>query len=267
MPSIVRELEETTNGIEKSRMKTLLSLFALIFLTCPAKGQFPFEKYPAIRYLSYNDWKTYDKTEKKNEVLSTLTIPTFFDNGDTLTIQLTSFADHWWDNSIIQVFHNSTETQKIIENVAFNPIGLDTLRVADINGDGLKDIKIISAYMGNGTAALNVRVIYLFQQADNSFKKVSFNDKMSNNRHERDFDSDGNFEIITMNLVGHENHSYWLFNLYNYKEGGLINQNIKGNFPIMIQFLYRDNYEVTNKISTEKMKSFALTLPDEYDTK
>lgn len=248
-------------------MKKLLAIFVLTFLTWTAKGQFPFEKYPAIKYKSYNDWKTYDKTEKEKSVHSTLTIPKFYDNGDTLTIQLTSFTDHWWDNSIIRVFRNKTETQKIFENIAFNPVGLDTLRVADINGDGLQDIKIISAYMGNGTAALNVKVIYLFQKPDQNFAKISFADKMSNNRPEQDFDSDGNYEIITMDLVGHEKHSYWVFNIFNYNNGGLVNSNIKDNYPIMVQFLYRDNYEITNRISRDKMKAFALTLPNDYDKK
>jgi hypothetical protein len=248
-------------------MKTLLILFGLTFLVWNANGQLPFEKYPAIKYEHFNNWKTYDKTEKENKVHSTLTIPKFFDNKDTLSIQLTSFTDHWWENSTIRVFRNEKETQKIFENMAFNPGGLDTLRVADINGDGLQDLKIISAYMGNGIAALNVRVIYLFQQTDNSFKKISFADKMSNNRKERDFDGDGYFEIITMNLVEHETHSYWLFNLFNYNNGGLVNVNIRDNYPIMIQFLYRDNFEITNKISREKMKIFALKLPEEYDSK
>lgn len=248
-------------------MKTLLTILGLTFFTWTAKGQFPFEKYPVIKYKSYNEWKTYDKTEKEKRVHSTLTIPKFYNNGDTLTIQLTSFTDHWWKNSIIRVFRNKVETQKFFENMGFNPGGLDTLRVADINGDGLEDIKIISAYMGNGIAALNVKVIYLFQQIDKSFKKVSFADKMINNRQERDLDGDGNFEIVTMNLVEHEHHNYWLFNLFNYKNYGLLNVNMKFNYPIMIQFLYRDNYEITNKISREKMKTFALKLPDEYDTK
>jgi hypothetical protein len=229
-------------------------------------AQFPFEKYAPAHYTSLNNWKTYDKTEKEKKIHSTLTISTFFDNGDTLTIQLTSFTDHWWNNSIIRIFRNKTEIQKIAEDMGFSPIGLDTLRMSDINGDNLQDIKITVAYLGNGIAAMNARIIYLFQQADHSFKKISFTDKINNNRKERDFDNDGNFEIITMNLISYENHSYWLFNLYHYSNGELVNVNQQHNYPIMIQFLYRKNYEITNKISREKMKTFALPLPDEYDT-
>jgi hypothetical protein len=248
-------------------MKNLTLTFGLLLLTWAAKGQFPFEKYPTVKYVAYNNWKIYDKAEKEKKIHSTLTIPKFFDNGDTITIQLTSYTDHWWDNSIIRIFRNKTAIQKISENMGFNPVGLDTLRVADINNDGLQDIKIVAAYMGNGTAALNVRVVYLFHQPDHSFRKISFADKMTSNRLERDFDADGNFEIITMNLTGFNDHSYWLFNIFNYKDGGLININSKDNYPIMIQFLYRDNYEITNKISREKMKTFSLALPDEYDVK
>jgi hypothetical protein len=248
-------------------MRTLL-LLILVLCTGILKGQYPFEKYPAIKYKAYNDWKTIDRSkEKEKDVQNTLTIPNFYDNSDTLTIQLTSFTDHFWDNSVVRVFRNKIEKQKIIENMAFNPIGLDSVRVADINGDGLMDIKVVSPYMGNGTASLNVKVIYLFQRQDHSFNVISFDDKSYPNRPERDFDNDGNYEIITMNLVGHEEHSYWLLNLFNYKNDELINVNSKANYPIMIQYLFRENYEITNKISRKKMKDFELKLPDSYERK
>jgi hypothetical protein len=140
----------------------------------------------------------------------------------------------------------------------------EPVRVADINSDGLLDLKILIPYMGNGTASLNVRVIYLFQKPDGNFNKISFTDKMSKNRPERDFDGDKNFEIITMTLTSYENHSYWLYNLFDYNSKDLINVNTKDDYPIMIQFLFRDNYEITNKITRQKMKDFALTLPEQY---
>jgi len=247
-------------------MRGLLFL-VLILCTTILKGQYPFEQFSAIKYKDFDDWKIYDKSEEVKNVHATLTIPGFYDNSGSLSIQLTSFTDQWCGNSIVRVFRNKTETQKFTENIPFNPVGLDSVRVADINGDGLMDVKIVIPYMGNGTASLNVRVIYLFQRPDQSFNVISFNDKSYPNLPERDFDGDGNYEIITMNLTGYENHSYWVFNLFNYKDNGFKNVNSKLNYPIMIQYLFRENYELTNRISREKMKQFGLNFPDGYEIK
>lgn len=254
-----------TANIEK--MRTVICII-LIFWTGILKGQYPFEKYPAIKYKAYNDWKINDRSEEPDkDVQNTIVLPRFFDNSDSLTIKLTSFADHFWDNSTFQIYRNKIEISKTIENMAFNPAGLDTVRVTDFNGDGLKDIKIVVAYMGNGTASLNAKVYYLFQRINQTFNIISFDDKMGPNQKERDFDGDGNYEIMTMNLLGYENHSYWLFNLFDYNGNELVNVNNKDNYPIMIQFLYRENFEITNKISREKMKDFKLNLPDDYERK
>ena len=33
----------------------------------------------------------------------------------------------------------------------------------------------------------------------------------------------------------------------------------------MIQYLFRENYKITKKISKEKMKTFAIELPENFD--
>jgi len=248
-------------------MRTLLILSTLIIVTLTSKGQYPFEKYSGVKYRECNDWKIYDKTEMENKVHSTLSIPDFFENKDSMTVQLTSFIENW-DSSYIRIYRNSRQIQKFFEPMGFSPSNVnESVRIADINGDSLCDMKLVIPYNGCGLASMNVRSIYLFQKSDGSFTKISFDDNMESNRQERDFDGDGNYEIITMNLVGHENHSYWVFNLFDYKDNGLVNANSKDNYPIMIQFLYRDNFEITDKISREKMKDFKLNLPDKYDRK
>ncbi|MHA7059603.1 hypothetical protein ACWGOQ_0020420 [Aquimarina sp. M1] len=247
-------------------MKTITTII-LTLMTCLAFAQYPFERYPAPTYQEYKDWQLYDWTETKQTVNHTLTIDQFFNNQDTLTIQLTSVTSNWDGASVIRVFRNKTQIQKMTEQIFFSTLntGHEPIRIADINGDGLKDLKIIAPYMGNGVAALNVKIIYLFQTKDRKFIKVSFTDKMAENRLERDFDGDGNHEIVTMNLTGHDNHSYWTFNIFEYKAGKLRNVNNKDNYPIMVQFLHRDNYEITDKIDRDIMKEFALQLPDDYD--
>lgn len=245
-------------------MTKLLKIAFFMFFPLIASGQYDFEKYPSIKYKVYNDWKT-NETEKIVE--NSITFSNYFKNGESLTIQLNSFKEHWSENSEIKISKNNIETQNFIENIGFNPIALDCLRIADFNGDGLSDLKIIAPYMGNGTASMNVKVIYLFQQTNHTFLKVSFDDKQSNNRNERDFDGDGNFEIITMKLSSYQNHNYWNFNLFNLVKGKLVNVNKKHNYPILVQFLDKENFKITDKISRQKMKNFALNLPESYDIK
>jgi hypothetical protein len=247
-------------------MKTSL-IFTLIFAVGILKGQYPFEKYAAISYKEYKEWKLYDKSVKENKIHYTLTIPNFFENNDSITIQLTSLVNSW-DSSYIRVFRNKKQIQKFFEPMGFSQANIfEPIRIADINGDGLTDLKILIPYMGNGIASLNVRVIYLFQKTNREFTKISLDDKMDGNRPERDFDGDNNYEIITMTLTYYENHSYWLYNLYNYNSKDLMNVNAKDNYPIMIQFLYRNNYQITDKITRQKMKDFTLPLPEKYDKK
>ncbi|MBK7175404.1 MAG: hypothetical protein IPH84_19800, partial [Bacteroidales bacterium] len=194
--------------------------------------------------------------------------PAFYSKKDSLTIQLTSFTTNW-DSSFIRIYKNKKQLQKIFEPMSLSPNNLyEPARIADINGDNLLDVKLISSYNGCGLAAMNVRVIFLFQNSNGTFTKISFDDKMDENgRVERDFNGDSNFEIITMDLKSYKSHNYWLFNIYNFKNYKLVNVNPSYDYPIMIQYLLRDNYEITNKISRVKMKEFGKKLPDNYDRK
>jgi hypothetical protein len=244
-------------------MRILLTLFFLSFAIF-LFGQYPFEKYPAIKYKEYKDWKVSDKSGKENKYEFTLTIPKFFDKKDALTIKLISFTSKL-DSSYITVFRNKEEINNFFEPMSFFPTNLfEPLRLADINGDHSTDLKLVVPYMGNGTASLNVRVIYLFQQKSKKFTKISYFDKMDENRTERDFDNDGNYEIITMTLLGYKNHSYWLFNLFNWKNEDLCSANQKNNYPILIQFLYRNNYKITNKVTRQETKELAHKKPEDY---
>lgn len=237
-------------------------LFLFLIFTAPTFAQYPFEKFLEVKYSKFHNWKEYGNYKSK-KIDYTLSIPEFFDNKDTLYIQLTSFPSIW-DSSYIRLFRNHTQIQKIFEPAPFYYANIDSVRIADINGDSLNDIKLIIPYMGNGIASLNVRVIYLFQNKTGKFERTSFFDKQGSNSPERDFNGDGNFEIITMKLNHFNGHSYWTFNLFNYQNGNLVSVNDVYDYPIMIQFLYRDNYEITNKISKIEMKKFGLKEPEEY---
>jgi hypothetical protein len=248
--------------------KTILFLtFSLLALI--SSGQFPFEKYPEIHYKNNNNWKVLDQG---NCYLQTMLLPRFYNNGDSLSIQISSFNS--WDSSFIKIYRNSQLIQTFFEPYS---LATDYLLTADINGDSLVDLKLIAQQNWNGIAALSNRVVYLFQRKDFKFTKIAFSDmflELPNDsllrfdyRQERDFNGDYNYEIITMSLKRFENHNYWVFNLYNFIKGDLVCVNNKFDYPIMIQYLDKDNYRITNKISKMKMKEFSDDLPCKYDKK
>ena len=246
-------------------MKQLLVIiFNLICLT--GYCQYPFEEYPKPVYDEFKDWKLYDWPEKK-KTDHTITMDDFFET-EALTIQLTSFFGGLEQESVIRIFRGKTQIQNITEPMYFSQLNVfEPIRITDLNADGLKDIKILIPYQGNGIASLNVRVIYLIQNKNNEFSKISYDDMMDEHREERDFDKDGVFEAVTMKLDGYENHNYWTFNIFEFSALGLTNANEKHNYPIMIEYLHGDNFEITNKINRSDMNAFALDQPEEYHWK
>ncbi len=251
-------------------MRILLIFVSFIFWIT-VNGQYPFEKYSAIQYREFKNWK-FPFDIKENTAHCILTIPDFYSSRDSLTIQIIpiemfeTFPTNTEHKSYIKIYRNQTLVQRIFEPMWFNDLNINTesVGVADINGDKLDDIKMVVSYMGNGIASMNVRKIYLFQNSDSSFTKISFDDK-GGGLTERDVDGDGDFEIITRTLQAYMEHNYWLFNLFEYNNKKLISANSKANYPIMIQFLYRENYAITDKISRDEMKEFAMPLPQGYD--
>jgi len=245
--------------------QSLLIIFNLIYLT--GYCQYPFKEFPQPVYEEFNDWNLYDWTETKQQSNYTITIDDFFET-EALTIQLTSYTGEVEQTSSISIFRGKNQIQKLSEDMFFSTLNIfKPIRITDFNADNLKDMKLLIPYMGNGIAALNVRVIYLIQGKNNKFSKISYDDMMDGNREERDFNKDGIFETITMKLDHYENNNYWTFNIFEFTELGLANANKKNNYPIMTQYLYKNNFKITNKISRSNMKSYALEKPKEYDWK
>jgi hypothetical protein len=233
--------------------------FFLIFISLSVNAQFPFEKFKAVKYDTY-EWETH---ESKYSVSHNLSIPDFYKKGGDMSIKILCFMKDK-RKSEISIYGLAKREKLYLDDIPFTSIGLDSLRVTDINGDGLKDIKITSYYMGCGLASLNARILYLFQKKNGKFTHISFDDMIGSNYIERDFDGDSNFEILTMNLEWHREHSYWIFNIYNLKNDKLVNVNYKANYPIMIQYLYRDNFKITKNLTRQQMKNFEKLLPQGY---
>jgi len=259
-----------------NKKSILVICIFLITFVFSVNAQYDFEKYPAIKYQQEKKWRIIKADS--NKVIYSVTFPGFYKNHDELTLKYTFTGDS--AKSIIRLYRNKQIIQK------FKAPGSEFIRlmdtidmeapvmVMDINGDSLSDIKIfIPNFIRCGAYNYYANVIYFFQDTIGKFKKISYHDGFYSdadtvgedtiiNRPERDFDGDGNYEIITQTFQNYKGHSYWVYNLYNYKEGKLVNVNEKADYPIMVQLLYRENFSITNKLSRQEMKKFTAKHPD-----
>ena len=228
-------------------------LILLLFCALNSFAQYPYEKYPAIKYkraairLDQNNSKTYFKAYAyAKKYMFKFTAPAAAD-GCNLFLYL-----------------NGKPIKRMIVDDQFNGfIQQGLLYIGDINGDGLTDFKIAYPNNGSGLAGSLIKKIYLFNLGKNKFQKISFMDFAWD--YERDFNGDGKFEIFGQGYLSYQNHAYWVYDLYSYQKGKLVNVSKTYNYPILIQFLgSRENYKITDKVSRLAMKQFSKALPRNY---
>ena len=254
----------------------LLDGIFLLSRVSTVTAQYDFEKYPAIKYTQEKKWKIIKSDSTK--VIYSVTFQGFYKNHDALTLKYTYADDS--AKSILRLYRNKKYIQKFMVPGSDMKDLMDTVemddpvRVADINGDSLADIKIFIPNLYRCGAYNNcANIIYLFQDTIGKFKRISFYDTFYSdadtigedtiiNRPERDFDGDGKYEIITQTFRSYRRHNYWVFNLFDYKNGRLVNVNDKADYPIMVQLLYRANFSITNKLTRQEMKKFSASHPD-----
>jgi hypothetical protein len=233
-------------------MKLFWTLLLLISLQC--KAQYPFEKFPSIKYEKLHFAMGF--TESDTTFIATANYKKYQiklrQNRKSATLSIT--------------VHYKAKTVFKYSDPDFNLSTLqDTIYVADIDGNGHIDFKFLFFNDGSGLAGSLEKKLYFFNKGNFKFHVISYVDFF--NFPERDFNGDGNYEIIGDVLNHYQDHAYWTFNLFNYIDGRLVNVNRKFNYPIMVQYLFRENYTVTDKISRKKMKQFSLSNPDYFKSR
>lgn len=231
------------------------------FVYFNGKAQYPFEKEKGIKYIEYKNWENIEFSKDSFPLKKEIVIPDFGLNKKQLKIEcIAKFSQNdSLDSTILKIYFDDKLVKKININVnpIFEPL---SIYMQDVNGDKLQDLKLIFPNYGCGNYNYYCQVVYLFQNKENKFNEIIFTDLYEDfeNRIERDFNKDGNFEIITQTFKNYGKHNYWLFNIYNFYKGKLLNVNYLKNYPIMIPL---DSYIISKRIPRVKMKEFEIKSP------
>jgi len=231
-------------------MKFILAL--LLFISMNSYAQYPFEKYPAIKY----DTAVFKIIEGKGEYTNVAVARYKNYRVELLESRL--------KDSCNLLLYFKDRLIKKINGDDFVSTYLDgPLQIADIDGDGKFDFKINIWNVGAaGLASSRESKIYLFNKGDNKFSKTEILDFFPHM--ERDINKKGKYEIIAQSLAEYKKHNYWIFNLYQYKNGKLINVSRKFGYPIAVPFLFKDTYKVTHRIPKKEMKRLSLEQEKDY---
>jgi hypothetical protein len=234
-----------------------MRLLCLILLLFSAKcfGQYPFEKYPARKIVSVpfkafhfvHDSTNIAIARYRNYKIEALGNP--LKNGNNILL--------YYKNNIIK------ETRGVFR--------LDNGVASDLSPLFIyhqKDrlVFIIKYYNmdGSGLAGSHVGKVYLVDRGRNNFSATSFGDFWDKPDRQYALKSDENYAIIGKSYVVYKDHSYWVFDLYNFDDGKLINVSNKYGYPIAVPYLYKETFKSTNKISRKELHKLSLKLPEFY---
>jgi hypothetical protein len=228
-------------------MKFLCAI--LLFVSAKCFAQYPFEKYPKLKYDSVL-LKRIARTEKSN---------VFIANYKDYKIELLELPLK--DSTNLLIYRKKKLIQKIKSDIFLYPYLDEMLYVADIDGNGLIDFKFTSGNVGaSGLASSRIFKFYLFNKGGGRFTPVILGDFFSYK--ERQLLPGKGYAIIGQSLAEYKGHNYWLFDLYEYKNHKIVNVSKQYGYPIAVPFLYNETFKPTNKIPKKELKRLSLKVPD-----
>jgi hypothetical protein len=160
----------------------------------------------------------------------------------------------------IKILKGKKVIQKIKTNQTYWLIESTELAyVGDINNDSLPDIKIIVPSMGCGLGGSMSTKLYLFQNKKGKFDKIEFFDFAFEN--ECDMNDDSIYEIISTDHISYNGHSYWVHNIFNYKNGALVNMDEQYGYPLWTRHLNYSDNKVARRIPEKIRMKYKLEYP------
>jgi len=209
-------------------MKLVCALLLLVSL----KGfaQYLFEKYSVKKYdsVSFKVVDVNDSTQIAIAKYKSYTVKLLEGNPED---------PNGIDGGTILLYFKNKLIKKVNGDFSRITYVIKTLYVEDIDNNGKPDFKIETYYGGcTGLACSRISSIFLLNNGHH-FQSIDFESFYNFPQKEYEFDHDGNYEIVGQSLAYYKGHNYWLFDLYNCKNGKLVNVSKKYGYPIAVPYL------------------------------
>jgi hypothetical protein len=123
----------------------------------------------------------------------------------------------------------------------------------DLDGNGLYDYIVFYSYHGNSLASLFSRVEIFLAEKDGVYNKISCESQGPGVEDFVDLDNDGKYEVIITDLRIVDGHTYFTYNIYEFKDYKLVNADAKfKGFPKFIWYTFKSNDKDTTRLTKEE---------------
>jgi len=228
-------------------MKFLCAL--LLVISFKSYAQYPFEKYPVKSYDSVRMKIIYiDENHRKG-------LAKYKD----FTIKLEE--EKGLEGGKILLYKKGKLLNKVDGDFVRADAADFPVYIEDVNNDGKPDL-IVETYGASaaGLASAQLYTTCFISKADNTFNVLQFESFYDKPQKEYQFDKN-NYLIVGESLADYQNHAYWIFDLYKYKNGRLTNVSKKYNYPIAVPYLNKETFTATNKLPKKVLQHFSLKVP------
>lgn len=134
---------------------------------------------------------------------------------------------------------------------------------ADLDGNGLYDYIVFYSYHGNSLASLASRVEIFLAKKEGTYNKISYENQDSGLEDFVDLNNDGKHEVIITDLRIVDGHTYFTYNVYEFKEYRLVNADAKfKGFPKFIWYTFKSNDKDTTRLTKEERALYTKEKDD-----
>jgi hypothetical protein len=209
-----------------------------IFSTSPTFAYF--EEYPPYKFK--------DGAPKHLEIKSLVSKQEEYKDGSTL-VRFQENKD--WSFKLLIKDDKTT----IVDNDGEPPLPQGVYQ-ADLDHNGQKDFIVLSWNMGTGLGGHEGTVDIYLKEKEGLYHKISFITMDAGIEDFIDPDKDGKYEVIITNVYSGKEHTYFTYDIYEFKNFKLVNADSKFiGFPKFVWYTHKKNDKDTTHLSVKERHS------------